>query len=138
MTAKTTSPSGAVDGLKAAAHLLNRQDLRAADEREARSFNAAEKAVRDGIALIEDPRPLFEAAPLVWGLDKVSGYTLTVGRGLGLKYHVSEKLDGTGWCWTVGEGANPVEPTEEAARAACQANFTEKLRAATRPLCAAE
>ena len=128
------NPAAIIDGLSKAAHLLNRCDLRGGSEAESRSFNAAEQAVRDGIALIEAPDKLFEAAPLDWGRDRLCGFDILVGRGLGLKYLVAENVDGSGWTWTLESGSGPVEPTQEAAMAACQADFTKWLRASILPL----
>jgi hypothetical protein len=122
--------------MKTAALLLNRCDLRGSTEAESRRFNAAEQAVRDGIAIIEAPQALFEAVPLVWSMERLCGAELLVGRGLGLKYCVAKNVHAEGWSWTLGSGAGPVKPTEEAAMAACQADFTEKLRASIRPLAA--
>lgn len=135
MTADTNpSPSRTVDNMKAAARLLNRCDLRGTTEAESRMFNSAEQAVRDGIDLIEAPHLLFEAAPLDWGMDRLCGIDILVGRGLGLKYYVAKNYDTTEWSWTLGSGAGPVEPTQEAAMAACQSDFTKRLRASMRPL----
>jgi hypothetical protein len=137
MSAATNpTPAETVDQMKTAAHLLNRCDLRGGSEAESRTFNAAEQAVRDGIALIEAPHKLFEAAPLDWGRDRLCGFDILVGRGLGLKYYVAKNVDESGWTWTLGSGPGPVEPTQEAAMAACQADFTERLRASIRPLAA--
>ncbi|MNU36404.1 hypothetical protein D3C71_250190 [compost metagenome] len=131
---RTLKPEAVLDDLKAAARLVNAMELRSADERAARTLNACEQAIRDGVALIEEPHLLFEAVPLAWGVERLCGAELLVGRGLGLKYCVAKIVDAEGWSWTLGSGAGPVEPTEEAAMAACQADFTEKLRASIRPL----
>jgi hypothetical protein len=133
---KTKNPllQQTVDRMKVAARLLNRCDLRGATESESRMFNEAEQAVRDGIAMIENPLSLFEAVPLEWSKDRLYGVELSVGRGLGLKYYVSPNQNRPGWSWSLGEGAGPDEDTEEAARAACQADFTERLGASIRPL----
>ncbi len=128
------SPSRTIDRMKAAAVLLNRCDLRGSSDEESRAFNAAEQAVRDGMALIEAPQSLFEAVPLVWGRERLCGAEISVGRGLGLKYCIAANHGRPGWTWTLGDGAGPVEDTEEAAMAACQADFTERLRASIRPL----
>lgn len=133
---RSQKPEAVLDDLKAAARLVNSLELRSADERAARTLNACEQAIRDGVALIEEPRLLFEAVPLVWGMERLCGADLLVGRGLGLKYCVAKNVDTEGWSWTLGSGARPVEPTEEAAMAACQADFTERLRASIRPLAA--
>lgn len=130
------NPAAIVGGLAQAAILLNRCDLRSKVLTEAREFNAAEQAVRAGIALIETPQSLFEAIPLVWGRENLCGADILVGRGLGLKYCVAPNLVRPGWSWTLGDGAGPDEETEEGAMASCQADFTERLRASIRPLAA--
>jgi hypothetical protein len=131
---RSLKPEAVLDDLKAAARLVNSLELRSADERAARTLNACEQAIRDGVVLIETPQSLIEAIPLVWSRDRLCGAELLVGRGLGLKYCVAKNIDTDGWSWTLGSGAGPVEPTEEAAMAACQANFTKRLRASIRPL----
>lgn len=128
MTATTKpAPSEVVDRLKAAARLLNRCDLRGATESESLEFNAAEQAVRDGIALIEaSPAPV-QTRPLRWTTEQVSGMTILVGRGLGLKYQVAEKVDKSGWTWVFGADSG-YEPTEQAARALCERYFSDRVR----------
>jgi hypothetical protein len=131
---KNLKPEAVLDDLKAAARLINSLELRSADERAARTLNAAEQAVRDGIALLEEPQSLFEAVALVWSRERLCGVEISVGRGLGLKYCIAPNHGSPGWTWTLGDGAGPDEETEVAAMAACQADFTKRLRASILPL----
>jgi hypothetical protein len=121
------NPAAIIGGLSKAAILLNRCDLRSKVLTEAREFNAAEQAVRDGIALIEASRNPIRTRPLAWTTEQVGGMTVHVGRGLGLKYQVAEKVDKSGWTWVFGVDGG-YEPTEEAARSVCEREFSDRLR----------
>jgi hypothetical protein len=52
---------------------------------------------------------------------------ILVGRGLGLKYQVAEKVDKSGWTWVFGADSG-YEPTEKAARDVCERDFSDRLR----------
>ncbi|NTF16888.1 hypothetical protein G6L37_00415 [Agrobacterium rubi] len=136
MTLPAPTPSATIDALKEAAHLLNRSDLRATSESEARAFNAAERAVRDGIALIENPADLMEFASLDWTEGHLVGQPVTIGRGLGLKYHVAPMTTSSRWVWAVGDEVSEPEATRELAMAACDRDFQERLSKFIRPLAA--
>jgi hypothetical protein len=135
-TREILKPEAALDDLKAAARLINALELRSTNESDARTLNACEQAIRDGIALFEAPQPLIRAVPLEWERDRLYGVRILVGHGLGLKYFVAKNVDTDGWTWTLGSGAGPVEPSEEAAIVACQNDFTERLRVAILPAAA--
>lgn len=134
MTMHAPIPSVTVDALKEAARLLNRNDLRSTDESEARAFNAAERAVRDGIALIENPADLVEFASLEWKEGHLLGQPVMVGIGLGLTYQVAPMMTFSGWAWAIGDEVGPVEATQQMAIAACDADFRSRLAKYIRPL----
>lgn len=128
--------SNVIDGLKQAALLLNRNDLRSASLSDARSYNAAEQAVRAGIAAIEQAHELVRISPLTWDWEtfhegEISGDIL-VARALGLRYQIAETPDGSGWTWLFGIDSG-FEPTEEAARAFCQRDFEARIRLFIQP-----
>lgn len=116
-----------IDGLRKAAILLNRMDLLADSEGDSLMYNRAEKAVRDAIALIENPQPWIRTMPLRWTVESMSGFDVLVGKGLGLKYQVAKNVDGPGWTWVFGNDSGS-EPTEEAARAVCETDFSDRIR----------
>lgn len=134
MTMPAPIPSVTVDALKEAARLLNRRDLRSASESEARAFNAAEMAVRDGIALIENPAGLMEFATLDWKEGHLLGQPVMIGTGLGLKYRVAPMITSPGWAWAIGDEVGPIEATQQMAIAACDADFRSRLAKYIRPL----
>jgi len=74
-----------------------------------------------------------KALPLNWATEKKSGFTIHVGRGLGLKYEACIKAYSPGWVVTLGQSDvifDGAEADEDAAKAAAQADYEQRIRSA--------
>ena len=74
-----------------------------------------------------------KALPLNWATEKKSGFTIHVGRGLGLKYEACIKAYSPGWVVTLGQSDvifDGSEADEENAKAAAQADYEQRIRSA--------
>ncbi|UNK39328.1 Lar family restriction alleviation protein [Shinella sp. H4-D48] len=74
-----------------------------------------------------------KALPLNWATEKKSGFTIHVGRGLGLKYEACIKAYSPGWVVTLGQSDvifDGAEAVEEDAKAAAQADYEQRIRSA--------
>lgn len=74
-----------------------------------------------------------KALPLNWTTEKKSGFTIHIGRGLGLKYEACIKAYSPGWVVTLGQSDvifDGAEADEEDAKAAAQSDYETRIRSA--------
>ncbi|WP_313666169.1 hypothetical protein [Shinella sp.] len=74
-----------------------------------------------------------KAVPLKWSTEKRSGFTIHIGRGLGLKYEAAIKAYSPGWIVTIGQSEvvyDSADADEDAAKAAAQADYEQRIRSA--------
>ncbi|WPE19848.1 hypothetical protein [Shinella zoogloeoides] len=84
-------------------------------------------------ALSEQQAVEMKARPLEWTTEQKSGFTIHVGRGLGLKYEACIKAYSPGWVVTLGQSDvifDVAEADEENAKAAAQADYEQRIRSA--------
>lgn len=70
--------------------------------------------------------------PLEWTAEKHNGFTIHVGRGLGLKYEVAAKVSCPGWVWTSIDRMGTANDEDEA-KAAAQSDYETRIRSALEP-----
>lgn len=81
--------------------------------------------------------PMPGVKPLTWSILKDRGLEIHLGQGLGFQYQVAAKVHEQGWVVLLREQLVTYSDTEEAAKAAAQADYESRVQEALIPIEAA-